>query len=142
MPVMASTNYWSVKMAVIRGGRSSVLLSGSDFDDRILGLGGNDNINANDGNDVVYSGSGSDAVDLGAGNDFGRGGFGRDVFSGGAGNDVIFGEQGNDKLYGEDGGWIPSRSATVSSKPDLNVFSKLGKHGLDGCFEGEAFSRG
>jgi hypothetical protein len=24
----------------------------------------------------------------------------------------------------------------------LNVFSKLGKHGLDGCFEGEAFSRG
>jgi hypothetical protein len=38
--------------------------------------------------------------------------------------------------------WIPSRSATVSSKPDLNVFSKLGKHGLDGCFEGEAFSRG
>jgi len=41
-----------------------------------------------------------------------------------------------------DAGWIPSRSATVSSKPDLNVFSKLGKHGLDGCFEGEAFSRG
>jgi len=33
-------------------------------------------------------------------------------------------------------GWIPVRSATVSSKPDLNVFSKLGKHGFDGCFEG------
>lgn len=39
------------------------------------------------------------------------------------------------------GGWIPTRSATRSSKPDLNVISKLGEHGLDGCFESEALSR-
>jgi hypothetical protein len=38
-------------------------------------------------------------------------------------------------------GWIPTRSATRSSKPDLNVISKLGEHGLDGCFESEALSR-
>ena len=37
--------------------------------------------------------------------------------------------------------WIPTRSATRSSKPDLNVISKLGEHGLDGCFESEALSR-
>jgi hypothetical protein len=37
-------------------------------------------------------------------------------------------------------GGIPTRSATRSSKPDLNVISKFGEHGLDGCFEVEALS--
>jgi len=47
-----------------------------------------------------------------------------------------------DKAKVEVAGWIPTRSATRSSKPDLNVTSKLGEHGFDGCFEAEALSRG
>lgn len=39
------------------------------------------------------------------------------------------------------GGWIPTRSATLSSKLDLNVSSKLGEHSLDGGFEAKALSR-
>ncbi len=36
--------------------------------------------------------------------------------------------------------WIHTRSATVSSKADLDVFSGFGKHGLERRLEAEAFS--
>ena len=36
---------------------------------------------------------------------------------------------------------IPARSATVLSKSDFDVFSKVGEHALERCFVPESFAR-
>ncbi len=85
---------------------------GSDSDDSINGISGNDIIyseNGNDtinsgyGDDIIYSGDGNDSINSGAGNDIVYGGNDDDTINAGSGDDVVYGEDGNDILNGEDG---------------------------------------
>ena len=75
-------------------GNASSLIGGTDFAEKINGLGGNETIWADGGNDTV---------DGGAGNDFLHGGDGNDLITDLGGDDLIWGDAGNDILKGGDG---------------------------------------
>ncbi len=72
-------------------GNASSVIGGTDFAEKINGLGGND---------CIYGDLGNDTLDGGAGNDFLHGGQGDDVISDLGGNDFIWGDAGNDTLNG------------------------------------------
>jgi Ca2+-binding RTX toxin-like protein len=63
------------------------LLRGTDNDDRIFGLAGDDRARGRDGNDILYGGPGDDRM---------RGDDGDDTLIGGLGNDVLFGNDDSD----------------------------------------------
>ncbi|SDJ05925.1 Ca2+-binding protein, RTX toxin-related [Pseudomonas flavescens] len=82
-------------------------------DDVVLGLDGNDFIDAGAGDDEIYGGSGDDTLLGGAGNDIINGGVGSDrleggdgddiyTFIGGSGNDVVVDSAGADTLHFDD----------------------------------------
>ena len=75
-------------------GNASSLIGGTDFAEKINGLGGNETIWADGGNDTVEGG---------AGNDFLHGGDGNDLITDLGGNDYLWGDAGNDTLKGGDG---------------------------------------
>ncbi len=101
------------------------LTASTSLNDGIIGLGGDDYIDAGAGDDVIAGGSGIDTIYGRAGDDFIHGdnpdsgleGFSyisslfasdsgsddRDIIYGGLGNDKIYGGGGNDDLYGEEG---------------------------------------
>ncbi|MFZ2725311.1 MAG: proprotein convertase P-domain-containing protein [Methylococcaceae bacterium] len=90
----------------------SVLLSGLEGDDTLIGSINNDTLNGGLGNDTLNSGSGNDSLNgeegndklIGdIGNDTLNGGLGNDTLNGSADNDSISGEEGNDKLIGDIG---------------------------------------
>lgn len=66
-------------------------ITGSNFNDTLIGNGGNNVLNGLGGNDVLSGLGGNDTLNGGAGND---------VMNGGAGNDSLFGSAGNDTLNG------------------------------------------
>jgi Ca2+-binding RTX toxin-like protein len=76
--------------------------------DRIVGLGGDDALDAGDRNDLVRGGTGDDTMNGGDGNDILTGGPVDDVITGGAGRDIIRAGSGADTIYAEDGqrDWI------------------------------------
>ena len=73
---------------------------GTNNDDVIMGLGGNDVISGANGNDVICGGAGNDVVAGANGNDVLLGGFGNDTVTGANGDDVLFGGPGVDLLDG------------------------------------------
>ncbi len=84
-------------------------LIGTNNDDTIYGLGGNDLLSGRDGDDGLYGGAGADSVFGGNGNDvlvtengedYLDGGAGADDLYGGNNNDVLIGGNGADDLYG------------------------------------------
>ncbi|TYC56438.1 type I secretion C-terminal target domain-containing protein [Rhodobacterales bacterium] len=79
-------------------------LTGTDYNDRIIGKEGNDELFGGDGNDELY---GADkpggAAEFEVGNDILRGGKGNDFADGGAGDDMIYGGGGRDELHGGEG---------------------------------------
>ena len=79
---------------VIIGDGNVNLIAGNDGDDQLRG-GGND--------DSMTGGNGTDWVDGEDGNDTLSGGNGTDLLLGGEGNDVLSGDDGSDSLYGERG---------------------------------------
>lgn len=79
------------------------ILTGSNQDDFILGLGGDDILNGGGGNDRIEGGDGDDTLDGGSGNDILLGGKGDDILDGGDGNDLLLGNQGADLLTGGSG---------------------------------------
>jgi Ca2+-binding RTX toxin-like protein len=94
------------------GDGNANLLTGAAGDDTLIGGGGvdqiyggvgNDTLNGDDGDDTVLGEDGDDHVFGGAGNDQVLGGTGNDLVSGGAGNDTMFGGTGDDVLFGDDG---------------------------------------
>jgi Ca2+-binding RTX toxin-like protein len=111
----------AVPGAVIDGGNGNDTLSGGQFNDRIIGgpgrnqlaggagndtiSGGNsaDAISGNDGNDRIYGNGGNDTIDGGNGSDAIRGGDGNDNLTARAGNDHLFGDSGDDTLTGGPG---------------------------------------
>jgi Ca2+-binding RTX toxin-like protein len=85
---------------------------GSNVDDTIFGLAGDDRIQANDGNDTINGGMGDDTIFGTAGADFIEGdagidslhgGLGEDTLDGGIGNDLLVGGEDRDLLLGRDG---------------------------------------
>lgn len=79
------------------------LLRGSDADNSIDGLAGNDTIHGLGGNDTLIGGDGNDMIYGGLGNDVERAGAGDDLVNGGEGDDSIEGESGNDSMNGGNG---------------------------------------
>ncbi|QBF32636.1 calcium-binding protein [Thalassococcus sp. S3] len=87
-------------------------LSGSRFDDVLIGDDGENVLDGRDGNDVLEGKSGNDTLSGGSGDDslsggnqddFLFGGAGDDTLSGGNGDDVLNGDRGQDDLFGNDG---------------------------------------
>ena len=78
-------------------------IAGGLGDDTILGGRGNDRLCGNDGDDTLHGGSGNDRLDGGAGNDWLTGGSGNDWLDGGDGDDELDGGVGNDHLLGGTG---------------------------------------
>ncbi|RCW80816.1 beta strand repeat-containing protein [Paracoccus lutimaris] len=82
-------------------------VTGSNYDDRLLGSGGANILNAGNRNDVVIGAAGNDVLYGGTGNDTLDGGTGNDVLWGQAGNDILTGGTGADQFvfqagYGSD----------------------------------------
>ena len=64
-------------------------LSGSKWDDNIVGFGGDDTLSGNAGEDWLFGAGGNDALNGGTGIDWLFGGIGNDSLSGGAGADLF-----------------------------------------------------
>ena len=78
--------------------------SGTDGEDILLGLAGNDDLSGGKKADYIKGGGGDDAVSGGGGSDLLYGEAGDDALSGDAGNDTLYGGQDNDTLRGGGGG--------------------------------------
>ncbi|NVJ98598.1 MAG: DUF4347 domain-containing protein [Alphaproteobacteria bacterium] len=88
------------------GGNDPDTVDGTDNDDLILPLGGNDKVNSGSGEDTIDGGDGDDTIDGGSDDDLLRGGLGNDNVIGGFGNDLVFaglGDVGNDVVSGGGG---------------------------------------
>ena len=97
------------------------LITGTNFDDSLIGSNGQDTISSFGGNDLLFGqndddhlvgGDGNDTLDGGLGadllsgqnnEDFLVGGDGNDTLSGGVGADILFGQNDDDSLTGGDG---------------------------------------
>lgn len=95
------------------GSNSDDILGGVAGNDRIFGLGGNDEINGRGGDDLLAGGDGDDILRGGDGRDALRGGRGNDTLNGGTGDDGLGGGEGNDILYGGKGNDILGGGAGV-----------------------------
>ena len=88
------------------GNASNNSITGNEFDNVLVGGGGNDTINATSGangsaaggNDTLDGGDGNDTLTAGAGNDRLIGGSGNDSLNSGAGNNLLDGGADNDTL--------------------------------------------
>lgn len=72
--------------------------TGGRFNDRILGLDGDDVLNGGDGDDYIDGGDGDDTINGGAGNDRLIGGSGDNTIRGGEGDNTISSGDGDDKI--------------------------------------------
>jgi Ca2+-binding RTX toxin-like protein len=84
----------------INSGSGNDSINGGLGNDRLLGQVGNDTLSGGVGNDTLFGIVGNDFIDGGADNDFIIGGDGSNSLSGGVGNDFIIGDEGNDTLSG------------------------------------------
>ena len=90
------------------------VLVGTQIDETIDALGGNDLVAGGLGNDEIFGGNGDDILrgdlnrrspqgSIAGGDDIIRGGKGNDRIGGKAGNDQLFGDDGDDQIWGDDG---------------------------------------
>ena len=84
-------------------GSASEFVVGSDFNDTITALAGDDTLLGGAGNDLLSGGAGDDKLVGGSGDDTLTSGSGDDSLWGGAGNDSLTGGAGDDSLWGGDG---------------------------------------
>lgn len=126
-------------MATITGTHGWDSLSGSTSADTMVGLGGNDWLDAREADDLIRGGSGSDTAIGFYGNDTIRGGPGDDdLYSGheqlfdDGGRDLVFGGSGDDRLYGFSGDTLAGGAgsdilyidlADVSTRVRLNAYA-------------------
>lgn len=102
------------------GTASSNAMSGTDFADHLLALGGHDTLNGLRGDDLLSGGQGRDTLSGGAGSDRLDGGTGRDDLTGGAGADSFI-------LRAAEGDRINDFGATDRLVLDGRPFLVLGK---------------
>lgn len=83
---------------------SDQTITGTAFNDQMMGKGGNDTINGGDGDDVIYGHDKPGGDQEGeTGNDILNGEGGDDMLFGGGGDDTLIGTAGDDTLSGGDG---------------------------------------
>ncbi|RYD27453.1 MAG: calcium-binding protein, partial [Lysobacteraceae bacterium] len=85
------------------GNAGANVLSGAGGNDTLTGLFGSDTLFGDDGNDTLFGNQGNDDLHGGAGDDTLYGGQNDDVLFGDAGNDVIVGGLGTNMLFGGEG---------------------------------------
>lgn len=78
-------------------------ITGSDFNDRLLGDNGNNTLAGGGGDDIIKGRNGNNILDGGGGNDRVFGGEGNETHYGRSGDDLLFGLGGNDTLFGNNG---------------------------------------
>lgn len=78
-------------------------ITGTRFNDRIIGDEKDNVLRGREGNDTMVGGSGRDRLEGDDGNDYLDGGSGRDDLNGGRGSDTLLGGSGNDNLDGGEG---------------------------------------
>lgn len=83
---------------VLLGGAGRDRLEGGDGDDRLEGGADNDQILGHDGNDTLLGGAGNDNISASSGDDYVDGGEGHDQIGGGDGQDTLYGGGGNDTI--------------------------------------------
>jgi VCBS repeat-containing protein len=84
---------------ILDGGNGDDVIYGGDGNDGLSGGNGEDVLFGGDGDDALSGGNGDDALYSGDGNDTLDGGNGDDVLDGGAGSDILLGGRGDDTLY-------------------------------------------
>ena len=85
------------------GGAAAGIISGTDGNETLDGMGGDDMLFAADGHDQLLGGEGNDKLYAGKGDDLAEGGEGDDLIYGDKGHDQLAGNDGNDELYGDKG---------------------------------------
>ena len=75
-------------------------ITGSAFDDRLIGDANNNTFQGGDGDDIIKGKGGNDTFIGGGGDDRMRGEDGQDSFAGGTGSDILLGLAGDDDLHG------------------------------------------
>ena len=78
-------------------------LTGSDFDDTLIGNDNSNTLRGAAGNDILQGGDGGDNLYGDAGDDRLLGGTGEDTLNGGDDHDLLVGYEANDTLFGGDG---------------------------------------
>ncbi|MCS7032867.1 MAG: hypothetical protein NZ561_02605 [Phycisphaerae bacterium] len=126
----------------VLGRSAQVLFPAATDQDSIVGLGGNDTIDAAEGNDTVDAGSGNDLVLGGAGNDLLAGKAGNDTILAGDGDDTIDGGDGTDSIFGDagsnsiinpqNGNDVVAASPTSATRPRTAVTSGIVFDGTSG----------
>jgi len=89
---------------ILRGGAGNDILKTKGGDDTVYGETGNDTITGDTGNETLWGGDGDDILSGLSGTDYLSGGAGADYLYGGQGTDTLDGGAGNDKLRGNLGG--------------------------------------
>ena len=106
-------------------------------DDIIFTRGADDTVNAEGGNDSVYGDVGAEVIYLGAGDDFARGKAGDDHITLGAGDDSVAGGAGEDTAFGDAGNDI----FFMGSQNDF-AFGGAGQDTLNGGFNADVLDGG
>jgi Ca2+-binding RTX toxin-like protein len=106
----------SVNGPEVIGGPGNDTLTGSNFAEELIGLGGNDRLFGLGGNDRLFGGAGNDILDGGAGNDTMDGGLGNDRYVVDSIGDVIVGEIGFSQ-----GGGIDTVEAWINYTLPTNI---------------------
>lgn len=86
--------------ALLRQAAQGVIVTGSRFDDHLVGGPGNDTLNSAGGEDTVRGAGGADKINGGSFSDKLYGGPGNDTIVGGGGNDILDGGPGRDVMRG------------------------------------------
>jgi Ca2+-binding RTX toxin-like protein len=89
--------------ARVKGNELNNVITGSNFQDSLVGGLGNDTLNGGDNADQLFGEEGIDVLDGGNGGDRLSGGQGDDTLKGGLGDDILTGNAGADRLEGGDG---------------------------------------
>ncbi|MES9843765.1 MAG: cadherin domain-containing protein, partial [Candidatus Sedimenticola sp. 6PFRAG5] len=89
--------------ATYTGGRKGDRFDGTDDDDVIDGIAGDDKLRGGEGDDVILGGGGEDKLYGDEGSDRLDGGDRSDKMYGGEGDDTLIGGEGKDKMYGDEG---------------------------------------
>lgn len=90
----------TLRSCTVIGTLDDDVMNGSDRNDKICSLAGDDVINGRGGNDQLRGHDGNDTATGGAGSDLLTGGFGTDDYEGGSGKDTLYGDAGPDRLHG------------------------------------------
>ncbi len=130
---------------VIVGSGAANVLDGRNGSDNVFGGAGNDTLRGGSGVDYLYGGDHDDVIDGGNDTDYVYGGNGSDTVTGGAGNDWLFGDAGYDTFIGGQGsdahyGGSGTDIVTYASSDEAVNVSLTNGRGNGGDAEGDTYN--